>query len=215
MREELISEAGKSPKTIWRSSFRVFLVKGTWFLDSFLGSGTTAAVALKMRRRFIGVEIGKQARTHCVPRLTAVVDGEQSGVSKVSDWHGGGGFRFFTLGDTVFDEHGCINRDIKFVTLAGHLWYMETRTPLESKEKSPYLGVHNEVAYYLLFNGVLGDVHPNGGNVLTSKVLASLPHIESHRGKIVIYGESTRLGEARLSQENITFKQIPYDVGAL
>ena len=51
--------------------------------------------------------------------------------------------------------------------------------------------------------------------MLTSKILSSLPEIENHKGKIVIYGETTRLGDARLEQANITFKQIPYDVGAL
>ena len=75
--------------------------------------------------------------------------------------------------------------------------------------------MHHETAYYLLYNGILGDRKPQGGNVLTSKILSSLPEIENHKGKIVIYGETTRLGDARLEQANITFKQIPYDVGAL
>ena len=61
----------------------------------------------------------------------------------------------------------------------------------------------------------MGDKRPQGGNVLTSKILNSLPKVEEHTGKIVIYGETTRLGAARLEQANITFKQIPYDVGSL
>ena len=66
-------------------------------LDSFLGSGTTAAVAHKMGRRWIGVELGEHAKTHCFPRLKAVVDGEQGGISKAVNWQGGGGFKFYTL----------------------------------------------------------------------------------------------------------------------
>ncbi len=60
-------------------------------LDSFLGSGTTAAVAHKMGRRWIGIEMGEHAKTHCAPRLRKVVDGEQGGISEAVDWKGGGG----------------------------------------------------------------------------------------------------------------------------
>ena len=78
--------------------------EGDLVLDSFLGSGTTAAVAQKMNRRYIGVEIGDQAKSHCQPRLQKVVDGEQGGISSTEKWKGGGGFRFCKLGDTVFDS---------------------------------------------------------------------------------------------------------------
>ena len=60
-------------------------------LDSFLGSGTTAAVAHKMGRRYLGIEMGEHAKTHCVARLQKVVDGEQGGISRDVGWQGGGG----------------------------------------------------------------------------------------------------------------------------
>ena len=181
-------------------------------LDSFLGSATTAAVAQKMNRRYIGIEIGDHAQTHCQPRLQKVIDGEQGGISKAVNWQGGGGFRFCKLGPTVFDEFGVLNSEIKFSTLAAHIWYTETKKPLGQKKRSSLIGIHNGTAYYLLYNGILGDKRPAGGNVLTGSVLALLPQFD---GPKVIYGETTRLGEARLKQENITFKQIPYDVKAL
>lgn len=187
-------------------------------LDSFLGSGTTAAVSHKLNRRYIGIEIGEHAITHCQPRLKKVVEGENGGISKAIDWKGGGGFKFVRLGQAVFDEYGCLNKAIKFPTLAAHVWYLETKQPMVEKKPSAYLGIHGETAYYLLYNGILGDRRPDGGNVLTSKVIKALPsfneHIK-HNRTIVIYGESTRLGEARLLQESIIFKQIPYDVGTL
>ena len=68
--------------------------RGDLVLDSFLGSGTTAAVAHKMDRRYIGIERGAHARTHCLPRLEKVVDGDQGGISESVGWKGGGGFRF-------------------------------------------------------------------------------------------------------------------------
>lgn len=77
-------------------------------LDSFLGSGTAAAVAHKMGRRYIGIELGDHAYTHCVPRMQKVVDGEQGGVSKAVNWQGGGGFKFYELAPSLLnqDEYG-------------------------------------------------------------------------------------------------------------
>jgi len=77
---------------------------GDLVLDSFLGSGTTAAVAHKMGRRWIGVELGEHAKTHCYPRLKAVVDGEQGGISKSVNWQGGGGFKFYTLAPSLLKQ---------------------------------------------------------------------------------------------------------------
>ena len=81
---------------------------GDLVLDSFLGSGTTAAVAQKMGRRYIGIELGDHCYTHCIPRLQKVVDGEQGGISQAVNWHGGGGFKFYELAPTliVLDSHG-------------------------------------------------------------------------------------------------------------
>lgn len=188
--------------------------EGDLILDSFLGSATTAAVALKMNRKFIGVELGEHAVTHAQPRLKKVVDGEQGGISEDVNWDGGGGFKFYRLGEVIFNEDGSLKEGISFDALASHIWYGDTHQSLEQTTKSPLLGVHNGIAYYLLYNGILGDKRPDGGNVLTSKVLAMLPpHPEDPKnGKKVIYGETTRMGEARLKSENIIFKQIPYDV---
>ena len=216
---EVDFRSGKKPEAVLSLIFQHFSNEGDLVLDSFLGSGSGAATAHKMKRRHIGIEMGDHAWTHCQPRLKKVIDGEQSGISKTMAWAGGGGFRFCRLGETIFDEYGTLNPDIKFPALASHIWYLETRTPLNysgSKRKpSPFLGTHKGTAYYLLYNGILGDRKPQGGNVLTSKVLANLPKLDEHQGKIVIYGESSRLGEARLKQAYITFKQIPYDVGSI
>jgi adenine-specific DNA-methyltransferase len=187
-------------------------ITGDLILDSFLGSGTTAAVAHKMGRRYIGIEMGEHAETHCVPRLRKVIDGEQGGISEAVGWQGGGGFRFYRLGSPIFDEQGHIHPSIRFDHLAAHIWFSETHTPLAPKRKrSPLLGKHNETAYYLLYNGILGDKRPDGGNVLTRKILSELP---AHDGPKVIYGESSRLSAATLKQLNIVFKQTPYDVKA-
>lgn len=203
----------KKPEALVKRILELTTKPNDLVLDSFLGSGTTAAVAHKMQRRYIGIELGQHAISHCIPRLKHIVDGDGSGISKVVNWKGGGGFRFVRLGQKVFDEFGLLNSDIKFVTLAAHIWFIETRRPLSSgKADSPLIGINNGTAYYLLYNGILGDKRPQSGNVLTSKVLESLP---TYDGPKVIYGETTRLGESRLKQHDIIFKQIPYDVKAL
>jgi len=130
-------------------------------LDSFLGSGTTAAVAHKMGRRWIGIEMGEHAATHCLPRLQKVIDGEQGGISKAVGWGlsasgagtlfadgrawNGGGFRFMRLGAPVFDAKGRIHPDVRFATLAAFVWQQETGTalaPEAAKTGTPYLGTH-------------------------------------------------------------------------
>lgn len=189
-------------------------------LDSFLGSGTTAAVAHKMGRRWIGIEMGAHAESHCLPRLTKVVEGEQGGISEAVGWQGGGGFRFMRLGEPVFDADGRIREDVRFAPLAAYLWFLHTRTPWTDapapgarKAPSPILGIHGETAVALLYNGVLGDRRPQGGNVLTHAVLEDLrARLPQHAGPWLIYGEACRLGPAMLKRFGITFRQIPYDI---
>jgi adenine-specific DNA-methyltransferase len=186
--------------------------EGDLVLDSFLGSGTTAAVAHKMKRRWIGIERGEHANTKCLPRLQRVVDGDKTGISPQVDWNGGGGFRFCTLGDTAFDERGRINPAVRFATLAAYVWHFETDKPSAATFDKPLLGIEDGVAYYLLYNGILGDRRPASGNVLTHAVLDAVKELFPHDGPKVIYGETTRLGASRLAAENIVFKQIPYDI---
>lgn len=83
--------------------------KGDLVLDSFLGSGTTAAVAHKMGRRYIGIEMGEHAYTHCKKRLDMVISGEdKGGITKSTGWTSGGGYRFYVLAPTLIntDEFG-------------------------------------------------------------------------------------------------------------
>lgn len=190
---------------------------GDIVLDSFLGSGTTAAVAHKMGRRYIGIEMGDHALSHCVPRLRKVIEGEQGGISKSVEWSGGGGFRFFRLGAHVFDAEGRICTDIRFPALAAHIWFSETNTPWNGGNDGPALGIHNGIGYALLYNGVLGDKRPHGGNVLTKRTLDIIRDDLSglggrFAGPLVIYGEGSRIGAERLKQEGIVFRQTPYDV---
>jgi adenine-specific DNA-methyltransferase len=92
------------PEELIQRIFQIASNKNEIVLDSFLGSGTTAAVAHKMGRRWIGVELGEHAKTHCFPRMKQVVEGEQGGISKSVNWSGGGGFKFYTLAPSLLNQ---------------------------------------------------------------------------------------------------------------
>jgi adenine-specific DNA-methyltransferase len=261
------------PERLMQRILHIATKEGDLVLDSFLGSGTTTAVAHKMGRRWIGIEMGEHAATHCLPRLQKVLNGEQGGISKVVNWAGGGGFRFMRLGEAVFDDRGRINPAVRFATLAAFVWQQDTGTALDlaaSKPGTPHIGTHyifnstlgnkytgysqietlkqgetadlafqappeppepapeipqtpKGTAYYLLYNGILGDKRPASGNVLTREVLAALLELhakvladapEGAELDLIVYGEACRLGEERLKQAKVTFRHIPYDVRA-
>ena len=189
---------------------------GDLVLDSFLGSGTTAAVAHKMGRRWIGIEMGGHAVTHCAPRLKKVIEGEQGGISKAVGWRGGGGFRFYRLGPPAFDADGRIRSDIRFPVLAAHLWFSETGRPWTAPAKpSPFLGAHEGRGYAVLYNGILRDRSAGGGNVLTRRTLHRIRAAAGDfDGPLTVYGARSACSAATLKAERLTFKQTPYDVKA-
>jgi len=198
---------GKKPEALIRRIIEMTTEPGDLVLDSFLGSGTTAAVAHKMNRRYIGIEMGEHAKTHCAARLKQVINGEQGGISKAVNWQGGGGFCFYKLGAALFAADGAIHQDVRFIELAAYIWFYETHTTWQKPdEPSPLLGVHNNTAYYLLYNGILKDNSKQGGNVLTKELLKILP---KHKGKKVIYALESYLDKFYLDKRNIRFHPIP------
>lgn len=95
---------GKKPEILIYTLLKHFSNPGDLVLDSFLGSGTTAAVAHKMGRRYIGIELGEHCYTLCKPRLDRVIDGEQTGISKEVNWQGGGGYKFYELAPSLIEK---------------------------------------------------------------------------------------------------------------
>lgn len=96
---------GKKPEFLVARIIEMSTVEGDLVFDSFLGSGTTAAVATKMNRKWIGIELGEHSKTLCVPRLKGVIDNnDQGGISKAVNWQGGGGFKFYTLAPSLLKQ---------------------------------------------------------------------------------------------------------------
>ena len=119
--------------------------------------------------------------------------------------------RYCSLGDPLFNPEGHIGDSVTFKDLAHHVFFIATGEPLPHgcRLKTPLLGISNDIAVYLLFNGILGDKSVNGGNVLTRDILASL---HPHDGTRIIYGNGCRISPERLRRENIIFRQVPYEV---
>jgi len=89
---------GKKPEALIKRCFDLATKPGDIVLDSFAGSGTTGAVAHKMGRRWLMVELGEHCHTHVIPRMKTIISGDdQSGISKAVGWQGGGGFRYYRL----------------------------------------------------------------------------------------------------------------------
>jgi len=213
--------ATPKPTRLIQRVLQVAADKDSLIMDSFAGSGTTGHAVLAMNkadvgnRRFICIEMDPTiATTITAQRLRKVAEGyHPQGDAKKEKVEGtGGGFRYVTLGEPLFNERGQVRAEVKFAELAAHVFFTETGEPLPKKvngKRSPLIGVCRGTAYYLLFNGILGDKRPDGGNVLTGDVLAELP---KHDGPRVVFGEACRLGAARLKREGVTFRQIPYQI---
>jgi len=170
-----------------------------------------------MKRRHVTVEIGDHAATHVVPRLRKAVDGDdQGGISKSVSWQGGGGFRFCTLGEPLFDADGNVSTTVTFPDLAAHVFFCETGSPIPKRAdgNSPLIGTYQERAIYLLHSAeAMGMAYEKFGNVLTGAVLEDLPVPEpDFTGARIVYAEGCTVPDDRLSALGVTFKQIPYQI---
>jgi len=111
------------PERLLRRVVELATSRGDWVLDSFAGSGTTGAVAHKMGRRWIMVELGEHCHTHIIPRLKKVINGEDpGGITKAVGWQGGGGFRYYRLAASLLEKdrwgNWVISKDYNAAMLA-------------------------------------------------------------------------------------------------
>ncbi len=178
---------------------------GDLVLDSFLGSGTTAAVAHKMGRKYIGIELGQHANTHCIPRLKAVVDGtDQGGISKAANWQGGGGFKFYNLapslvkkdsfGQWIIDE--SYNADMLAQAMCKHQGF----------KYSP-----NSEVYWKQGQSTETDFIFTTTNFVTLEMLEQL-NSEMHEGESLLICAKSYAKECEDRFPNITIKKIPQSI---
>ena len=142
----------KKPEALIKQILDIATEEGDLVLDSFLGSGTTCAVAHKMKRKWIGIEMGEHIYTHCIPRLNNVINGNDVlGVSKQWNWTGGGGYKFYKLAPTLIkkDKFGedIINPDYNAEMLASAIAIHEGFEYQPSKDKFWKQSKGNENSY--------------------------------------------------------------------
>ena len=195
-------KGGKKPESLLEMILRYYSNPGDLVLDSFLGSGTTAAVAHKMGRRYIGIEMGNHAYTHCKVRLDKVVAGEDSGgITKAQNWHGGGGHRFYELAPTLinkdpFDEY-VINEEYDADMLAAAVALHEgfTYQPDGSLFWKQSVGNENSVLFVTTRH-------------LNSSYLDSIKDTMKEGEYLIIACRSFDAGLEK-AYDNITIKKIP------
>lgn len=176
--------------------------EGDIVLDSFLGSGTTAAVAQKMGRRYIGIEMGNHAYTHCAVRLKKVIDGtDQGGISKAQNWKGGGGFRFYELAPSLLkeDKFGnlVINKEYNADMLAAAMAKQEGFTYEPSAEHYWKQGYSHESDYIYTTT-----------QFITVEGLAAIAE-QMKEGESLLVCCTAFQKECRSAFPNITIKKIP------
>lgn len=190
------------PETLIAKILELATNPGDLVLDSFLGSGTTAAVAQKMGRRYIGVELGQHAYTHCVPRLKMVTDGtDQGGISKAQNWKGGNGFKFYELAPSLLkeDKFGnlVINKEYNADMLAAAMAKQEGFTYAPSADVYWKQGYSSE-----------SDFIYTTTQFMTVEGLASIAE-QMAEGESLLVCCTAFQSECKHAFENITIKKIP------
>lgn len=193
---------GQKPEMLIQRIIELSTNENDIVLDSFLGSGTTAAVAQKMGRRYIGIELGNHAYTHCVPRLKMVTDGtDQGGISKAQNWKGGSGFKFYELAPSLLkkDKFGnlVINKEYNADMLAAAMAKQEGYTYQPSQETYWKQGFGSETDYIYTTT-----------QFLTVESLAAIHETMAEDESLLICCTSFQR-EYKSAFSNISIKKIP------
>lgn len=193
---------GKKPEQLIRQIFEMATEPGDWVLDSFLGSGTTAAVATKMERKWVGIELGNHAYTHCKVRLDRIVNGEDAGgITKAVNWEGGSGYHFYELAPSLLIKNERlpiyqINSEYTFEMLCEAICKIEG---FKYKRDGVYHGYSSEKRFIHITKGYV-----NG------EYIRSVATPLGENQSLLIYGTKVQ-SELRLP-DNIEVKRIPKDL---
>lgn len=197
---------GKKPEKLLQRIIALTTKPGDWVLDSFAGSGTTGAVAHKMRRCWIMVELGEHCHSHVIPRISSVINGtDKSGVSGAVNWVGGGGYRYFTLAPSLIVNDRWGNPVINSEYNAGHL--AEALCKLEGFIYAP-----SEVKWWQHGNSSEHDfIYVTTQNLSAEQLQALSDEVGSDQTLLVCCAAFHGVTAAKASERwpNLTLKKIP------
>lgn len=182
---------------------------GDWVLDSFAGSGTTGAVAHKMGRKWIMVELGDHCHTHIIPRLQKVIDGsDQGGISKALDWAGGGGFRYYKLAPSLLERdrwgNFTINPDYNAAMMSEALCKQHGYTYAPSETVFWQQGYATERSF----------LYATTQNLSFEQLQALAEEVGEHRSLLIIAAAWRGISgfDASRRWPNLTLKKIPNSI---
>lgn len=193
---------GKKPEHLIKRVLELATDENDWFLDSFLGSGTSIAVAHKMRRRYIGIEMGEQAYTHCKTRLDSIIDNtDSSGVTKAVGWEGGGGYHFYELAPSLLVKNNKlpiyqINPEYNFDMICEAICKIEG---FKYRPKDVFHGYSSEKRF----------IHVTMEFVNAAYITSLSAHLAEGES-LLIYG--TKVQSNMVLPDNIEVKKIPKDL---
>jgi adenine-specific DNA-methyltransferase len=198
----------KKPEKLLKRIIDMASEEGNLVLDSFLGSGTTSAVAHKMNRKWIGIEIGKHAETFCLKRLQTVIsrdNPDSSGISENDDihWKGGGGFRYYNLGDSLIND-GEINWSFSYKEIAQALFMNFDYSYHDKVSDEIYIGKSGNNYAFCIVSKDLKILNKGSIEDLISNFLES--------SKIVIYTNNGIAIRAEDLPDNVSIKKIPESI---
>ena len=193
---------GKKPEHLIKRVLELATDENDWFLDSFLGSGTSIAVAHKMRRRYLGIEMGEQAYTHCKTRLDSIIDNtDSSGVTKAVGWEGGGGYHFYELAPSLLVKNDKlpiyqINPEYNFDMICEAICKIEG---FKYRPKDVFHGYSSEKRF----------IHVTMEFVNAAYITSLSAHLAEGES-LLIYG--TKVQSNMVLPDNIEVKKIPKDL---
>lgn len=197
---------GKKPEALVKRVLEMCTAAGDIVFDSFAGSGTTAAVAHKMRRKWITVEIGEHCHTHVIPRLKSIVDGvDLSGVTESVAWSGGGGFRYYTLAPSLIVNDRWGNPVVNPEYNAAHL--AEALCKLEGFNYAP-----SETQWWQHGHSSERDfIYVTTQNLSSEQLQALSDEVGSEQSLLVCCAafHGTTAAKAAERWPNLTMKKIP------
>ncbi len=192
----------KKPEALLMRVLSLFTKEGDIVLDSFLGSGTTAAVAHKMKRRYIGLELGNHAYSHCYKRLKRIIDGKDpSGITKVLNWKGGGGFKFYELAPSLLKED-------RFGNLVINKEYNADMLAAAMAKHEGYTYEPSENVYWKQGKGHENDYIFTTTQFMTVQALAAINE-QLAEGETLLICCTAFQKECKNKFSNITIKKIP------
>lgn len=201
MSNERVDFEGQKPEALVQRVLLLATEEGDWVLDSFLGSGSTAVTAQKMKRKWIGIEMGAQAYSLCTKRIDAAIDGDQSGISKAVNWQGGGGYHFYELAPSLLVKNEKlpiyqINPSYTFEMLCEAICKIEG---FRYKPQDVFYGHSSEKRFIHITT-----------EFINAEYIKSLSARLAEDQSLLIYG--TKIQSDMVLPDNIEVKKIPKDL---